>query len=1449
MATKNKPNKKQKQQNPNMRLVWVIIISLLQKTTLAQIIVNQPLYIPDTLVTAGDATNRVYNLSMRTGTHQWMPGYDGASCYFDNTVSTGRPNVLGPTLIMYKRDSVTINVTNSIGQQTTVHWHGLHVSPENDGGPHSVIEPNTTWSPSFKVRDHASTYWYHPHLHEKTTNQVLRGLAGMIIVKNDLFEPNLPRRYGVDDIPLIIQSKQMDGNEVNLTTAVGCNGGVGGSCAQNNDDHLFVNGMPAGQTTANDFMIYTNERVINNYINARRQIIRLRILNGSPQRVYNLGLSDNSHFLLIGTDGGLRQTALSLNRIQVAPGERVEILVDLTAMSDGSTLAIKNYGTELVDGQFGASNPYKSPTSNFGNTLPGYNATMWMNNNNFNILKIFVNGAAQGNENWPGSDITTLPTSLYNIANTPLTSNDATTSTEIVKYITTPWLFATNGTGTYSNHNTDDPYNEGVINNTITLDDTRIWTIYNNNWVDHPIHIHGVNFNILEVGGVSIGPSDYRYGRKDVVVVPAHSSAKFIAKFKDFTSETPYMFHCHIGVHEDRGMMHQFKVVSDAVVAPSISTATSANSVCAGVTKSYLTYFSTIGNPTQYSISWPVTHSIYPFVHVSFTDLPSSMIPISIPANAIPGTYTGTIKVKDANGVTSSGTTFTITILPNLPNNGGGASFVFVGDSTPAFTNAQAGGTWSIEEGIGRASITTDGVVTGLTSGAVYVKYTYLDGVCGTTSRSLLNIFRIAPFVSNTGGATKVCVNRTTAAFINNQPGGAWSIIPGTGTASITNEGIVTGLTAGTVSVVYTYYDGVSNNSVTSLLTVNDTPSPIVFGASSCGAGSLTLGVLPIAGLIPSWYASPTVDTSLLSNAENFVTGNISTSSTYYASFLNTVTGCVSSRKAVFANINPINSSITNRSLCANLLPYNWNGFSFSSAGIYSVTLNNVVGCDSIATLNLEVTSVNNNAKLFVSNNNINVGNVVTFAAYDSIYTINIPASKDNSIYMDASNNSNGIGTSLFVGNNGTNSPRRSLIRFDLTPIPTGSAIKNVNLKLNCNSSGSSSNVSIYKLLSNWGEGTSNATTTGGGGAGVSSTLNDATWNCSFANGIGSCNSLWSNAGGDYSSTPSASTLVSTSNTNYNWSDINMIPVVQSWVNNPSENFGWLIKGNEDAAGTAKRFGSRENADFSQRPVLTVSYFETGLNYTFKINGVTVQSGPSNIFSSSNLHNGDVVFCSITKYNMPCASITNNILMNVVDTIKATLNVKAFLQGSYLSSGRMRSTLNDLEINNDTTTTDSLQINLWSILNLNNSNPDYSSKVILHNNGIATAIFPSSALGKNYYVAIKHRNSIETWSASPILLSVMTNYDFTNNINSAYDDEVNPPMSLATDGKFLLYSGDINQDGGIDIFDMQIAENNAAQIVFGYHQSDCNGDLITDIFDLQIVENNASMLLYYIRPQ
>jgi hypothetical protein len=248
--------------------------------------------------------------------------------------------------------------------------------------------------------------------------------------------------------------------------------------------------------------------------------------------------------------------------------------------------------------------------------------------------------------------------------------------------------------------------------------------------------------------------------------------------------------------------------------------------------------------------------------------------------------------------------------------------------------------------------------------------------------------------------------------------------------------------------------------------------------------------------------------------------------------------------------------------------------------------------------------------------------------------------------------------------------------------------------------------------------------------------------------------------------------------------------------------------------------------------------------FLFSLNGTTY-TNTSGIFSNLNPDNYPLT----AKNSSGCISSASSMIINPIpSTCISTLNLKVYLQGYYIGAGNQKSTLYDLGLSTINNETDSIQINLWGTSSLQHLNPDFSRETILHSDGSATATFPGSTLGKKYYIAIKHRNSIETWSKDSVAISLVTNYDFTNSLNKAFSDGITPPMSLLNDGKYGIYSGDVNQDGSIDIYDMQATENDASNFQYGYFSSDVNGDQGTDLLDMQIIENNSGLFIFYARP-
>jgi FtsP/CotA-like multicopper oxidase with cupredoxin domain len=215
---------------------------------------------------------------------------------------------LGPTLRASRGEKIRIEATNDVGEATTLHWHGMHLPARMDGGPHQMIAPGTTWKPHWTIDQPAASLWYHPHLHGKTASHVYKGLAGMFIL-DDEHESSLalPRAYGVDDLPLIVQDKNFDSDgQLDSGHSLFSNLGTLG-------DEILVNGTPGP------------------YAEITTEAVRLRLLNGSGGRTFTFTFDDRRQFDVIATDGGLLEAPVPVDRLQLAPGERAEVVVRFTA--------------------------------------------------------------------------------------------------------------------------------------------------------------------------------------------------------------------------------------------------------------------------------------------------------------------------------------------------------------------------------------------------------------------------------------------------------------------------------------------------------------------------------------------------------------------------------------------------------------------------------------------------------------------------------------------------------------------------------------------------------------------------------------------------------------------------------------------------------------------------------------------------------------------------------------------------------------------------------------------------------------------------------------------------------------------------------------------------------------------------------------------------------------
>ncbi|MBT4428905.1 MAG: multicopper oxidase domain-containing protein [Nitrospinaceae bacterium] len=453
------------------------------------------LKIPPLLHGEKQGMERVYDLRLQRGNARFFKGY--------LTPTLGvNGNFLGPTVKMRTGEDVRLNVTNTIGESTTLHWHGFHVPAKYDGGPHQVISDRKTWSPHFKVMQMAATYWYHPHMMHKTGEHVWRGLAGFIIVEDNISDKlNLPRDYGVNDIPLVLQDRRFNRE---------------GSFSYVSSMHDVMMGMKGDTMLVNG--------TIAPYFEAKTQKLRLRLLNGSNARFYNIGFDDERLFHQIATDGSFLETPFETNRIQIGPGERAEIIVDV---SDNKHVVLRSY--PVVSSGMGMGR-------RMGSDMRG-----------FDCLEIRPTAKLRPSPK--------IPANLIVLPKLKETEAAITRRFKLEMRMGPGMMFG--GSSPFRINGKSMKLSR--IDEVVKLGDTEIWEIENNSPMPHPFHIHDIQFLILDRNGRP--PSPGERGFKDTVTVNQAETVRIIAKFADYADpEKPYMYHCHILEHEDAGMMGQFIV-------------------------------------------------------------------------------------------------------------------------------------------------------------------------------------------------------------------------------------------------------------------------------------------------------------------------------------------------------------------------------------------------------------------------------------------------------------------------------------------------------------------------------------------------------------------------------------------------------------------------------------------------------------------------------------------------------------------------------------------------------------------------------------------------------------------------------------------------------------------------------------------------------------------------
>lgn len=241
---------------------------------------------------------RLFELRAQQGSRSFLQG--------NNTPTLGYNSAyLGPTIRVRRGEDVAIRVRNNLREATTVHWHGVHLPAEADGGPHQRIEAGDEWEARFSVDQPAATLWYHPHLMGTTARQVYQGLAGFLLIEDDESAAlRLPKEYGRNDIPVVLQERRFN----------------------RDGSFRYRPRMPDVMHGYSGNTLLTNGAV-EPHLTVRDQRVRLRLLNGSNSTVLRISFDGGHSFQQIASDGGFLEKPLRRQWIVLSPGERAEIVV------------------------------------------------------------------------------------------------------------------------------------------------------------------------------------------------------------------------------------------------------------------------------------------------------------------------------------------------------------------------------------------------------------------------------------------------------------------------------------------------------------------------------------------------------------------------------------------------------------------------------------------------------------------------------------------------------------------------------------------------------------------------------------------------------------------------------------------------------------------------------------------------------------------------------------------------------------------------------------------------------------------------------------------------------------------------------------------------------------------------------------------------------------------
>ncbi len=414
-----------------------------------------------------------------------------------------------PMIELNAGETYFVHIKNLLPEATNIHWHGLDVDPIYDGNPDILIAPNTESTIILTIPDDASgLYWYHPHPHHKTSQHVARGLAGALVVR----EKNSPISDDIIEKILIITDISLQNGQIALSASMidTANGREG--------QYILVNGQ---LNPVLDFPQNSN--------------VRFRIINACASRYLSLNFIDenpknHAKITQIGTDGGYLEKPVVINEIFLSPAERIDVIVEFSG-DITSKFKLKNrlYDRGLMGGKI---------AKNYDMPICQVNFTNEIAKNSIIPEKLTtITPLPKANKS---AKITLGESMIMNHANMA-SMNHANMADMTMSFLI-------NGK----------PFDINRVDFEFNAHDIILFEIINPTDMDHPIHFHGGQFQVLASNfNEQTTPAAF-LAWKDTMNI---RKGEIITLAMQQKTKGLKMVHCHILDHEDNGMMATIKIL------------------------------------------------------------------------------------------------------------------------------------------------------------------------------------------------------------------------------------------------------------------------------------------------------------------------------------------------------------------------------------------------------------------------------------------------------------------------------------------------------------------------------------------------------------------------------------------------------------------------------------------------------------------------------------------------------------------------------------------------------------------------------------------------------------------------------------------------------------------------------------------------------------------------